>query len=95
MKEIDEIKASIGELFKSVNDPETLKKLGSFDKQCDDANSAVLKKDKEYTDLLNNYKDVVIHSSTPSDGKPDVKETSATLPSVEDALTAFMADKSK
>ena len=90
MKQIDEVKTSINDLFKSVNDPEVLKKLGSFNKTCDDANTEVEKKDNDYKALLNDYKDVVIHSSTPATAKSDVKASSNNAPDFNEMLNEFI-----
>ena len=90
-KHIDELKSSINSLFEKSTDAETLKSLGAINKALDEASAEMEKKDNDYKLLLDDYKDVVIHSSTPATGKPasDIKKPV----SFEDALLDFTKGK--
>ena len=68
-KHMDELKSSINSLFGKSTDAETLKSLGAINKALEEASAEMEKKDNDYKMLLDDYKDVVIHSSTPAAGK--------------------------
>lgn len=58
---LEELKTNVNDLFGKAEDGQTVQKLGAINKMFEDAEKEREESEKEYSDLLTNYKDAVIH----------------------------------
>lgn len=62
MSKLDELRNYVAKLFENATDADIIKSVGAVTSKIDEISAEHEQKDKEYNDLLKDYKDVVIHS---------------------------------
>lgn len=63
MTKTEELRNHISKLFEACEDKQTISQLGVIKNTLDEIDAEAKAKDDEYKTLLNDYKDVVLHSS--------------------------------
>lgn len=87
MTKTEELRNHMAALFEKCTDKETISQLGVINNTIEQIEAETKAKDEEYTSLLKDYKDVVLHSSFKPQSNVD-----ATQGSTEFNPDQFIAD---
>lgn len=63
MDKLTELRNIVADLFSTATDKTTIEKSAIFNQKLNELEADTKAKEKEYNDLLKDYKDVVLHSS--------------------------------
>lgn len=85
MTKLDELKNYMAELFAAATDKTTIEKAAIVNKKMEEVEQEVVKKDEDYHKLLNDYKEVILHTSF----KPGEADNQSGVPATFDADAAF------
>lgn len=96
MSKLEELRKIISEMFQKATDEETIRKSAVVAQKLDEAEEESKQSSEKYDKLLNDYKDVVLHSSFKSDSAVDLGDSpKKTSLSMDDFLEGWKSKKSK
>ena len=83
VSKLDELRSLINAAFENATEADTIKQVGAIQSKLDEVADAQSQQEKEYTELLTNYKDAVLH------GNYDIKKGAGDPEPVFDLEVAF------
>lgn len=85
MTKLEELRNHVAELFKNATEPDIIKQSAVVEQKIKEAEEEQTKLQTDYTKLLGDYKDVVLHTSF----KPNSADTGNGVPGAFDPDAAF------